>query len=278
MTVRKRMLPAGWYPVSAADCEAEIKSFLTGFSPLSGDFIGGVAPHAGWAFSGRAAAKTIFTLSKAGPVDRIVLYGGHLPGRYKPLAYPEREWETPLGNQPLDHESARELAEMGVLDFAGPRFSDNTVEVQMPFLAYFFPDAPILAAHSPSSQTALSLGKDIAKYFKSKGLSVIYIGSADLTHYGPNYGFAPKGVGPEALAWVKEDNDRRLIDNALKMNAQDLIQDSSERQNTCSAGPIASVISSCSEIGANEGRLIEYYTSYDVMPGDSFVGYAAIVY
>jgi AmmeMemoRadiSam system protein B len=29
--------------------------------------------------------------------------------------------------------------------------------------------------------------------------------------------------------------------------------------------------------GARKAALINYYTSYDIMPGDSFVGYAGIV-
>ena len=29
--------------------------------------------------------------------------------------------------------------------------------------------------------------------------------------------------------------------------------------------------------GARKAALIDYYTSYDVMPGDSFVGYAGMV-
>jgi len=31
-------------------------------------------------------------------------------------------------------------------------------------------------------------------------------------------------------------------------------------------------------LGATEGRLLRYTTSYDVHPGDSIVGYAGIVY
>jgi hypothetical protein len=31
-------------------------------------------------------------------------------------------------------------------------------------------------------------------------------------------------------------------------------------------------------MGAEKGMLLEYYTSYDIMPDDSFVGYAVIIY
>ena len=28
------------------------------------------------------------------------------------------------------------------------------------------------------------------------------IGTTDLTHYGPDYGFTPQGMGPKANAWA----------------------------------------------------------------------------
>lgn len=278
MTIRERILPPGWYPTSPGDCEAEIKDFLSGFEPPSGEFIGAVAPHAGWAFSGRAAAKVFYTLSKGPGVDRIVLYAGHLSGSSPAIVYADQGWETPMGTHPLDYETALELSEKGSVKIAGRDFMDNTAEVQLPFLAYFFPDVPTLAVHSPSSHEAIELGRTITQHYASKNLSAIYIGSADLTHYGPNYGFTPKGTGPQALKWVKEENDRRLVENALDMNATELINDAAPTKNTCSAGPIASVIASCKERDVSKGHLVEYYTSYDISPGDSFVGYAAIVY
>ncbi len=278
MTVRKRILPSGWYPNNIKECDEEIEDFLRGYAPPQGEFVGGVVPHAGWAFSGRAAAKVMYTLSVRAAVDRIVLYGGHLRGSEKPIAYGEDAWQTPYGDHPLDGSLIHELASKGLLEVAGANFADNTVEIQMPLIAKFFPDIPVIAAHSPSSSAAINLGQDLAKELASKNLKAIYIGSADLTHYGPNYGFSPKGKGVEALRWVKEENDRAIIDSALEMAETDLLNEAQSRRNTCSAGPIASVIASCRELGANKGELIEYYTSHDVMPGDSFVGYAAIVY
>ena len=111
-----------------------------------------------------------------------------------------------------------------------------------------------------------------------KGLSAVFLGSSDLTHYGPNYGFSPKGTGSDAVDWVKNENDRSIIDKAVSMDAIGVIEDQRTRRNTCSAGPIASVVTSAADRGIAGGTLIEYYTSYDVMPGSSFVGYAAIVY
>ncbi|MFH1117858.1 MAG: AmmeMemoRadiSam system protein B [Pseudomonadota bacterium] len=278
MKARKRALPGGWYPVSAAECVHDISGFLQGFTPPSGSWLGGVAPHAGWYFSGKAAARVMATLAGTAQPDRVVLYGGHLPAGGDPVIYTEEAWETPIGPVSIDQALSEDLVSRGEALRAGPRFTDNTVEVLLPFVKHFFPRAPIIAVHAPSSNRAVRLGGAVDSLMQEKGLTAVYIGSADLTHYGPNYGFAPMGSGPEAVKWVKEDNDRSLIERALAMDAQGLLDDAGFRHNTCSAGPIASVVTSVSRRGAKHGRLIEYYTSYDIMPNSSFVGYAGIVF
>lgn len=275
---RRRALPSGWYPGSQSQCEQEIREFIAGFTPPEGKWIGGVAPHAGWYFSGRAAARVLKTLSTAGTIDRVVVYGGHLHGGADPIVYTDDAWETPLGPQPLETSIAEELISSKLAVPAGRDFADNTVEVQLPLVRYFFPKASVLALHSPSSDAAVRLGSTIAEVLREHGLNAVYLGSADLTHYGPNYGFSPKGIGTAAVEWVKTENDRSLIDKATAMDAAGVLQDARARHNTCSAGPIASVVASAAVHGVTRGRLIEYYTSYDVMPGSSFVGYAAIVY
>lgn len=278
MNRRTRSLPTGWYPGSAEGCRREIEGFLTGFTAPPGAWIGGVMPHAGWYFSGRAAARVISTLAGSNRPDRVVLYGGHLPAGRDPIAYMEDVWETPLGDQPMDSAFCAELVSAGEAVEASRGFSDNTVEIQLPFIRRFFPEVPVIAVHSPASDGAIKLGEAVERLLSREGLTAVYLGSADLTHYGPNYGFTPQGTGVDAVKWVKEKNDRSLIEKAVAMDARGLIQDSWTLHNTCSAGPIASVIASASRRGAKSGSLLEYYTSYDIAPDSSFVGYAAILY
>jgi AmmeMemoRadiSam system protein B len=278
VNVRKRSLPSGWYPDTAAGCRKDIEEFLTGFTPPEGDRIGGVAPHAGWFFSGRAAARVIKTLSLGPAVDRVVLYGGHLSAAAEPIAYTEDAWETPPGPLPLDASFTRALISSGAAVEAGPVYADNTVEVQLPFVRSFFEDTPVIAVHSPAGAGALRLASAVIEALAERGLKAVFIGSSDLTHYGPNYGWSPEGTGPRAVEWVRNENDRSIIEKAVAMDAQGVLEDQRTRKNTCSSGPIASVIESVSALGRGKGELLEYYTSYDVMPGSSFVGYAAIVY
>ncbi len=192
--------------------------------------------------------------------------------------YVEESWETPFGPQPMDASLSGELVSSGAATSAPKGFSDNTVEVLLPFVKRFFPDTPIIAVHSPSSQGALHLSAALDDLLEARKLTAVYMGSADLTHYGPNYGFSPKGTGSQAVKWVKEENDRSIVDKALAMDSQGVLNDANQRHNTCSAGPIASVIASAARHKVEKGLLLDYYTSFDIIPNSSFVGYAAIVY
>lgn len=278
MNIRNRFLPGGWYPGSAPECNLEINNFLEGFIPLDGSWIGGVIPHAGWYFSGQIAARVMSVLSAGSDPDRVVIYGGHLRGDADPIVYTEDAWETPMGAQSMDSEAARELIAKGQAAEPHRGFHDNTVEVQLPMIRRFFDNVPLIAVHSPSSEKAVQLAAAVDDFLKSRNLTAIFLGSADLTHYGPNYGFIPHGTGASAVKWVKNENDGSLIRKAIDMDALGLLEDARVKQNTCSAGPIASVMESAARNGVKAGRLLEYYTSHDIMPGASFVGYAGIIF
>jgi AmmeMemoRadiSam system protein B len=159
-----------------------------------------------------------------------------------------------------------------------PSSGDNTMEVQLALVKYFFPDAKLLALRSPSSLKAKELGEAVAEIAKAERISLIAIGSTDLTHYGPNYGFLTKGIGPSAVEWVKKENDKGFIDRALKMDTEGLLKHAEENDSACSPGAAASAMVTCKALGAKRGVLLDYYTSYEILPDDSFVGYAGILY
>ena len=130
---------------------------------------------------------------------------------------------------------------------------------------------------APHSNTATELGQAVAAVAKELKVSILVFGSTDLTHYGPNYGFAPKGYGSEAVKWVKEVNDKKFIDQALKLDGPGMLKAAQADQSACSAGGAVAAVAAAKAQGARKAALIDYYTSYDVMPGDSFVGYAGMV-
>jgi MEMO1 family protein len=281
MARRTRALARGWYPVDGKDCRREIESCLEGWSPpdsLSGERAGGMVPHAGWYFSGRVAAKVFFSLKSDKKIDAVVLYGGHLGSDELPKIVAEESWETPLGDIAVHQGLVRSLMKAIEFKKESPTSGDNTIEIQLAMVKYFFPEAKLLAIRSPHSLKAIALGEEVAAAAMREGVSILAVGSTDLTHYGPNYGHLTKGVGPASVEWVKKENDKGLIDRALRMDAEAVLEHAMRSESACSAGAAASAIATCKSLGAKKGILIDYYTSYDVMPDESFVGYAGIVY
>ena len=281
MTRRKRGLPSGWYPFDRKECQREIESFIEGWSPppsLSGAERGGIVPHAGWYFSGRLAARVFSLLKSKKKTDVVVLYGGHLSSDELPCIVRQKTWETPFGDIEIDTDFAESLWKRIKAREESPSSGDNTIEVHLSMVKYFFPEAKLLAIRSPASLQAAGLGKEVASIAQKEGISIVAVGSTDLTHYGPNYGFLAKGMGPSAVEWVKKENDKGWVDRALKMDVEGLLEHAEKNDSACSAGAAAAAITTCKLLGAEKGILVDYYTSYDILPDNSFVGYAGIVY
>jgi AmmeMemoRadiSam system protein B len=281
MNRRKRALPRGWYPADKKECQREIESYLEGWSPSPlqlSQGLGGIIPHAGWYFSGKLAARVFHTLKLKSKVEVVVLYGGHLSTEDFPRAVMEEACETPFGDIEIHTDFVKSLMRRIDVKKESPTSGDNTIEIQLAMVKYFFPEAKLVAIRSPLSLKADVLGKEVAEVAKEVGLSILAIGSTDLTHYGPNYGFLSKGIGPASVDWVKKENDKGFIDRALKMDAAGLLKHALENDSACSAGAAISAMATSKAMGAEKGILLDYYTSYDIMPDDSFVGYAGILY
>lgn len=281
MNRRKRNLPRGWYPVSREDCKSEIESYLKGWSPPRIPFEerrGGIVPHAGWYFSGKLATRVLSSLRSNKKLDLVVVYGGHLGPKDYPRIVLEEVWETPMGDIEIETKIVKSLMKRIEFKEESPYSGDNTIEIQLAMIKYFFPETKIIAIRSPASSKAIMIGREVANIIREEGISAIAIGSTDLTHYGPNYGFVKKGVGPSSVEWVKKENDKGFIDHALRMDMEGLLRHAEENYSACSAGAAASSMATCNVLGAEKGFLIDYYTSYDILPDQSFVGYAGIIY
>ena len=280
MDLRSRGLPTGWYPDSAQACRREIegfKQYINSFNLNLEQVRGGLMPHAGWFFSGRLAALVLDLAARSGQPDVVAVFGGHL-GHGRGIIYADRAWETPLGNLEMDRELSEALVKASSIKPEGTSTHDNTVEIQLPLVKYYFPDSLLLAARVPQTDAAMDIGRLTAELAMSQGKTLFAFGSTDLTHYGPNYGFSPQGLGSEAVDWVREVNDKGFIELALEMNEPGMLEHANRNSSACSAGGAAAAVAALKTVGALHGNMVDYYTSYDIMPGSSFVGYAGIVY
>ncbi len=281
-SVRKAVFAGSWYPSSASECEREIKGFLEegkSLNPPDRDLVGGIVPHAGWYFSGSIACNVINCLKGQDTVDVLVVFGMHLHPSSPNYIMTEGAWETPFGEIEVEETLAAELADEFNFTIETPsRFTqDNTIELQLPFIKYFFNDAKIVGIGVPPHIDSLEIGGAVVRISKHLGLRAKVIGSTDLTHYGSNYGFTSKGTGIKAVDWVRNENDRRFIDAILALKPDDMIVEAGTRQNACCAGAAAAAIETAKHLGADQADELVYATSYDKSPGDSFVGYVGIV-
>lgn len=283
MEVRPADLAGSWYPANALDCRRTIEAFSEENRPCtsSGEgAIGGIVPHAGWVFSGRVACNVIQCLRRDPAPDTCVIFGRHLHAGSSNYLMKEGMWSTPLGDLEIDLELAGALdAEFTFKVETATRYDqDNTIELQLPFVKHFFPNARLLPVGVPPRQESLMIGERVAALCKEMGRAAVILGSTDLTHYGYNYGYIPKGVGKEAVDWVKNENDRSVVDLMVKMDPEGVIKDALNRQNACCAGAVAAAIVAVKGLGATKGEKIVYASSYDVRPDSSFVGYAGVIF
>ena len=283
MNIRKAMLAGSWYPGSASGCEKEIKAFLKDDyqKAISGrSLIGGIAPHAGWYFSGSIACHVIRSLKEENPPDAFVVFGMHLHPASPSYIMTEGGWETPFGVIEIEKALAAALVEnfSFQIETASNFTQDNTIELQLPFIKYFFEGAKLVPIGVPPTPHSLEIGKAVADISKRLGLRIKIIGSTDLTHYGPNYGLVTKGTGAKAIDWVRNENDRSVIDAMLDLDPTTVIDEALANHNACCSGAAATAIAAAKALGAEKAETIAYATSYDKSPGDSFVGYVGIVF
>ncbi len=282
MQIRRAQFAGSWYPGDPDSCEAQIREFLKEAPSLdlAQNPVGGVVPHAGWVFSGSIACQVIHALAQGETPETILVFGMHLGPDSPTRIMPRGAWETPFGPVPVDEELSRVVTEnFKVAEESPERFApDNTIELQMPFIKYFFPEAKVVAVGAPPAPESMLLADRLADAARTDGKSARVIGSTDLTHYGANYGFHPKGGGREALEWVREENDPRFIQTLTEMDAEGAIRQGLENHNACCAGAAAAAVVAARRLGAGRGQTVAYGTSYDKHPAESFVGYTGVLF
>ncbi len=283
MDTRRADFSGAWYPGNESECRQAIEDFSKDCRPCPEgmeDMRGGIVPHAGWFYSGRIACNVIKCIARRAKPDTCIIFGRHLHPGSGNYIMKEGRWDTPLGTLEIDSELAERIS--GEFPFTVETSSgydqDNTIELQLPFIKYFFPETMIVPIGSPPNSNSISIAGKTAEIAKEMGRATIVLGSTDLTHYGNNYGFTPKGTGDDAIEWVKNENDKRAVDLMVSMDEQGIITDALENHNACCAGAAGAAIAAAKQLGTNKGNKIAYATSYDIRPDSSFVGYTGIVF
>ena len=283
MEIRGPDFAGSWYPEDKFECRKAIEEFSNTDISCPGDpkkVIGGIVPHAGWFYSGRIACNVIKCLNIKGDPDICIIFGKHLHPGSNNFIMGEGGWSTPLGTLEVDSDVASKLIAEFPFSLETPSIyePDNTIELQLPFIKHFFPQIKIVPIGLPPRLSSLKIAGRVAEISKEMGRNAIVLGSTDLTHYGYNYGFSPKGDGKDAMEWVKNTNDKRIVDLMVEMNAEGVIKESLKNRNACCSGAAGAAIAATKELGATKAEKLIYSSSYDIRPDKSFVGYVGITF
>ncbi len=298
----RRPVAYGFYPPERRALEEALRAcFLDRHGPgrvprlaseRQGKVIGAVAPHAGYVYSGPVAAHTYEALALDGFAETFVLIGPkHGYMRFEGAAVMAAgAWATPFGDCPIDTKLARDLVKCGeapppcILESEQAHEEEHSLEVQLPFLQFLSRQKPVqivpLVISTTSYATCERVGEAIAKVINQSSRSVALLASTDFTHYGRQcYQYAPVGSGPidKVLRWINE-TDGDLISKIEQLDGRALLKTVVQEGRTmCGAAAVATMLVAARRLGAAQGKLLKYATSYDVRGStDAVVGYGAI--
>jgi hypothetical protein len=276
------MLFRNFYP---GDCKRQIAEFLGTYRPradVGARALAAVVPHAGWAYSGGVAARTLKALAEGPKPEVLLLLGAvHRERIHVSAAYPAGEWDTPLGPVTVAGELAaevhRELAGLVEMN-AGAHDSEHSLEVLLPFVHEIFPEVPVLPLMIPPEASPEEIGERLGSLLANRG--AVAVASTDLTHYGARFNFTPAGKGEAAHAWMQE-NDRRMLDRSTRLEAGDIPREALIHRNACGSGALAAATAFARAGGARKGTVLEHTDSYAVTgekgPFETAVGYAGVL-
>ena len=288
--VRQPVVAGMFYPADPGQCRAAAET-LVKVSDQPGGLRagwGGIVPHAGWICSGAIAGQTLGTLARGrpSPPDVVVVFGAvHTPIDIQVAALESHDtWVVPSGSCGVARQIAESLERASLLFVTDDRMHvrEHAVEVEVPLIRAVWPNALLLPIEVPLVEQAAEIGRRTARLLLDKGLRPVFLASSDLTHYGPNYRFAPAGVGIEAMAWAK-DNDRRLLKRIEEFATDEIVSEVRRQMNACGGGAIAAMLAACREAGATAARVLRHASSYETLaavapqPPVDAVGYAAVV-
>lgn len=266
--VKPPSVAGSFYPSEPSILKETVDKFIgePEKTPLNGELIAMISPHAGYQFSGSVAGYAYKNL----PEDmKIVILIG--PSHYYPLrgasVYKKGYFRTPLGDVRINEKIASSLInEEFNVRFEPLAFQkEHSLEVQIPFLQRRLKDfsiVPVLIG-SPDERSIRHLISKFTEIMKNKK-EIIIIASSDLSHYHP-YDEAVK-------------IDRRFLSAIEKLSIEELQNCLSTAQcEACGAWPVLIAMAVARNLGATEAVVYKYANSGDTYGDRSrVVGYAAI--
>ena len=276
--VRRAAVAGSFYPADAKELEKEIEAMMAGASvlPTRNVVVAAVAPHAGYAFSGRVAAYTYAALKGTHYKRVVILAPSHVEAFEFTSIYDGDGYETPLGVVPVDREFARKLvkavkgAELSGRGHepTGER-GEHAIEVQLPWIQSLLGGVEIvpIVLGEQSYLASRALGVGLAKLMaEEKAGQTLILASSDLSHYHPYL---------EA-----QSIDSKSLDAMAQWDYFSMSRNFTTRHwEACGGGAIVAAMIAAERLGATEARVQRYANSGDVTGDKSkVVGYSSAIF
>jgi hypothetical protein len=276
--IRPPAVAGKFYPEAASTLKRAIDQFLQDALPSQArEPLAIVVPHAGYIYSGQICADGFNQVCGRDYEVVVILGTNHTaPALAKIALYPGAGFRTPLGVAKVDEETVAALvaASPDCVADAAPHVREHSVEVQVPFIQFLFPQARIVPAVVGDVDAALCDRFGAALAWVCKGRQALVVASSDLSHY-PSAADA-QGVDKKTLEAIPSLDPAALI-AAIQKQAKRRIPglDTS----ACGATPIMAAMAAARAMGATGGRVVSYANSGDIPVGerDRVVGYGAVV-
>lgn len=226
-----------------------------------------LSPHAGLMYSGSVAGAVY---SRIRFPETFVLVGPNHTGMGSRLAIMEEgSWQIPTASVEIDEKLSASIMKncpSVTSDSLAHRY-EHSIEVQLPFIAHFLPDARIvpICVMQATADELIELGGGIAKAVKEAGYPVVVVASSDMSHFIPDE--------------LARENDRRALEKVLSLDPRGLYTTVTEYKiSMCGYMPATAVLASALALGAIDAELVKYATSAEIS-GDyqSVVGYAGVL-
>ncbi|KAL9274527.1 MEMO1-like protein [Drosera capensis] len=195
--VRRASHAGSWYTSNPSKLAEELEGWLKASGiEKSSDVRGVIAPHAGYSYSGRAAAYAFGNIDPSN-IKRVFLLGpSHHYYTPKCALSQATIYQTPVGDLPIDLEVIKELEATGKFESMdlGVDEAEHSMEMHLPYLAKVLTKlktcrhpvkvVPILIGALSAASEAV-YGRLLAKYVDDP--SNFFSVSSDFCHWGSRY-------------------------------------------------------------------------------------------
>ena len=234
-----------------------------------------LVPHAGYSYSGPCAAWAYKETAESQiPKTFIILAPDH-NGLHFNFATTDQDFETPMGVLQIDKEFVNKLIQSKLVKKTN-NMKEHSLEVQLPLLLFSNMDQlkniKIVPIICPTNNNYKELAEEIVKI--NKDITVII--SSDFTHYGQRFGYTPFKFN---IKQSIKDLDKQAIKEILNLNSENFLKFIKKTKATiCGKYPIALGIEILKLINTKSTELLCYYDSTKIIPNDSQVSYASILF